>query len=977
MGSRNRSIRFKIFLLLLLPLLMLSALWGFVLNLTVGDGLALLRAKKLYDTVGVTSTDLGLQLQAERALTAEVLGGKKSASALTSQQARTAGAAGRFSQAARDEMDKGSISADLKVPLGALLTSLERLPNIRDSVALGKYNRLQAINAYNGLMDQLFAVYERLVSVPDLGVFQQGAAMQAMGNAYEMIAREDALICGVAPGRSLTHDERDAFAAWVANQRFLYRKYRPVLKGGMRQPYEEVLSSPVFERFAALENRVIQQQTVGGVAPENEEMWEDAVGPVERQLDLARVKASDALNASSISVAGGIMTRIAIAGGLGLVAIIATIVFSVRFGRRLVGDLADLRHAALDLADVRLPRVVEKLSRGEEVDVDAEAPPVRGGGSSEVEDVAHAFSTVRRTAVEAAVGQANLRRGVNQVFLNLARRKQSLLHRQLVLLDAMQRRSTDPEGLEDLFRLDHLTTRMRRHAEGLIILSGATPGRSWRKPVPIIDVVRAAISEVEDYTRISMLPMPNASLAGASVADIVHLIAELVENATIFSPPQTKVQVRGDLAANGLVLEIEDRGLGLTHEEYAEINERLANPPEFDLADSDRLGLFVVGQLAARYGVRVVLRNSPYGGTTAIVLVPRSLVAEDGSPQAITGSSVRGAHAKHALTGPATTERRGERETTAPSWPEPSRRETAALETAAPETTAPETTALGTRDPKVKDLEPQKSETQDSDAQGSEAQGSEAQGSEAQGSEAQGSEAQGSEAQGSEAQGPDTSPFFTPAALRADTTGAASHDEQSPASAPDAAWPASPYAEPSAASTGSGTSLPSRSRSFPRPSTSVRSPSASTPPNGATSNGFGSRGSGSNGSASNGSASNGSGSDGAGSNGSGSRNSGSHGSGSHGSGAQPSRARGLASNGTHAGLPRRVRQANIAPQLRERSQPSQVPVTTPEERSPEEARAMFSAFQQGARRGREESEPQGHREPGDHSYNTHGEKGDA
>ncbi|WP_370026651.1 nitrate- and nitrite sensing domain-containing protein [Planotetraspora sp. GP83] len=899
---------------------MLSALWGFVLNLTVGDGFALLRAKKLYDTVGVTSTDLGLQLQAERALTAEVLGGKKSTSALTSQQARTAGAAGKFSQAARDEIDGGSISADLEVPLDGLLTALGRLPNIRESVALGKYNQLQAINAYNGLMDQLFAVYERLVSVPDLGVFQQGAAMQGMGNAYEMIAREDALVCGVAPSRSLTQDERDAFAVWVANQRFLYQKYRPVLKGGMRQPYEEVLSSPLFERFASLENHIIGRQAVGGVPAEDEEKWESAVEPLVMRLDAARAKASDALTASATSVAGGIMTRIAIAGGLGLIAIVATIVFSVRFGRRLVGDLADLRHAALDLADVRLPRVVEKLSRGEEVDVDAEAPPIQGGGSSEVEDVAHAFSTVRRTAVEAAVGQANLRRGVNQVFLNLARRKQSLLHRQLMLLDAMQRRSTDPEGLEDLFRLDHLTTRMRRHAEGLIILSGATPGRSWRKPVPIIDVVRAAISEVEDYTRISMLPMPNASLAGASVADIVHLIAELLENATVFSPPQTKVQVRGDLAANGLVLEIEDRGLGLTHEEYAEINERLANPPEFDLADSDRLGLFVVGQLAARYGVRVVLRNSPYGGTTAIVLVPRSLVAEDDSPQAITGSRVRGAHAKHALTGPATTERRDQRETLA-------------LGTAAPGTAALDTAALETRDPKAPDPEQQDPATQDA--------------------------AQDSEAQDSEAQGPDTSPFFTPAALRADSTGSAAHDEQSPATAPDAAWPASPYAGTGApaASTGSTGSLPSRSRSFPRPSTSVPSPSASAPPNGTASNGSGSfSGATSNGATSNGAASNGAASNGA--------------------GAQPSRPRSLASNGTHAGLPRRVRQANIAPQLRERSQPLQAPVTTPEERSPEEARAMFSAFQQGARRGREESEPQGHREPGDHSYNTHGEKGD-
>ena len=229
-------------------------------------------------------------------------------------------------------------------------------------------------------------------------------------------------------------------------------------------------------------------------------------------------------------------------------------------------------------------------------------------------------------------GRSNLRRGVSQVFLNLARRNQALLHRQLTLLDAMQRQAREPEALDDLFQLDHLTTRMRRHAEGLIILSGAAPGRAWRKPVPVLDVVRAAVAEVEDYTRVNVLPLPEAHISGTAVADVIHLIAELIENATIYSPPQTKVQIRGDSVANGFVVEIEDRGLGLTPEEYQAVNDRLANPPEFDLADSDRLGLFVVSRLANRNGVSVVLRSSPYGGTTAIALIPKSLMVDGTEP---------------------------------------------------------------------------------------------------------------------------------------------------------------------------------------------------------------------------------------------------------------------------------------------------------------------------------------------------------
>ncbi|WP_433220064.1 nitrate- and nitrite sensing domain-containing protein [Microtetraspora malaysiensis] len=640
MGSRNRSIRFKIFLLLLLPLLTLSALWGFVLNLTVGDGLALVRAGALYDSIGVPSTDLGLQVQAERALAADALSsGQTASTALSIQQQKTNTSVDKFTKAAKSEDARASMGEDVVAPVDTLVKGLGRLTSIRESVALGKYTRLDALTAYNELMDDLFDVYSRLVSLPDLGVHEQGQAMQAMGVAYEMTAREDALIRGALSRGQMSQQEHNAFSEWVATRRFLYQTNRPVLRDGMREPYEKVLTSELFSKFSGIEDRIVDQVRSGGPLPTDARQWKSTTNALFSALDKARIEASAALNERSTSVAGTIMIRIAVAGGVGLIAVIATIIFSVRFGRRLARDLAGLQHAALELADVRLPNVVDRLRKGEDVDVDAEVPPIQAHGSSEVEDLAHAFSSVQRTAVEAAVGQAALRRGVNQVFLNLARRKQGLLHRQLTMLDSMQRRASDPESLEDLFRLDHLTTRMRRHAEGLIILSGATPGRAWRKPVAVVDVVRAAIAEVEDYTRITLLPMPSASLVGSAVTDLIHLIAELLENATIFSPPQTRVQVRGELVANGMVIEVEDRGLGLSPEEYGVINERLATPPEFDLADSDRLGLFVVSRLATRYGISVVLRASPYGGTTAIILVPRDLVAKDGTPQAITGSA--------------------------------------------------------------------------------------------------------------------------------------------------------------------------------------------------------------------------------------------------------------------------------------------------------------------------------------------------
>ncbi|WP_433604362.1 sensor histidine kinase [Dactylosporangium sp. CA-139114] len=215
---------------------------------------------------------------------------------------------------------------------------------------------------------------------------------------------------------------------------------------------------------------------------------------------------------------------------------------------------------------------------------------------------------------------------MNEVFLNIARRSQTLLHRQLALLDGMERRTHEPDDLADLFRVDHLAPRMRRHAEDLVILAGSTPGRGWRHPVPVIDVVRGAVSEVEDYARVQAVSVGAGAVAGRAVGDVMHLLAELLENATSYSPPHTRVQVAGQLVPNGFVVEIEDRGLGMGVEALEEANRRLAQPPQFDPGNSARLGLFVVAQLAARHGVRVVLRSSPYGGVTAVVLVPADLV---------------------------------------------------------------------------------------------------------------------------------------------------------------------------------------------------------------------------------------------------------------------------------------------------------------------------------------------------------------
>jgi signal transduction histidine kinase len=420
--------------------------------------------------------------------------------------------------------------------------------------------------------------------------------------------------------------ERVLFAQEAASRTLLMYNAARALDPSLGSGYARANASPAYKSFTAIENGIVASIGSRDPIPVSPLGFAAATIPLFKQYQQGELQDRMALTTSGTRLGDRLLLEVALAGGAGLLAIALSVFLMVRFGRRISRELRSLQTAALDLAEDRLPRVVARLGSGEDVDVAAEAAPLATGRIAETARVAEAFSTVQRTAVEAAVGQARLRRGVSQVFRNLAWRSQSLLHRQLALLDAMERRQSEPETLDELFQLDHLTTRMRRHAEGLLILSDASPGRGWRDPVPLVDVLRGAIAEVEDYKRVSVLCDSEDAVVGAAVADVIHLIAELIENATTYSPASTEVTLRAERVANGFVVEVEDRGIGIGAEDLAAVNDRLANPPEFDLADSNQLGLFVVARLAGKHHIRITLRPSPYGGTSAIVLLPHAIV---------------------------------------------------------------------------------------------------------------------------------------------------------------------------------------------------------------------------------------------------------------------------------------------------------------------------------------------------------------
>jgi signal transduction histidine kinase len=641
MGLHRRSIRLRTFLLVFIPILSLIGLYAFAVSITASDAINLARSKTVKNTIGLPTGQLEAQIDAERLLAVLYLASPTppTLAALQAQEGKTSNARLAFSRAVASSATMGSASPQEKQAFSALLSSTAGLGTLRSAISSLTISRPQALTGYSSMIAAAGVVLNQVIlQQTNVPLVTQGLAFVAMGKSEEMLLQEDALITGDMAARSFHAADRQEFTQLVGARRAIYAQTLPELDPIYRVYYQQDVSPQASAALVTLEDNVISDPRPSGIPPVSPTSWAKAVRAVSAGLSRAGEQSANELTIRAQPVANATYLRLILAGGLGLVAIILSIIVAVWIGRGIVRQLADLRQSALELAHNRLPGLVQRLRAGEEVDVSVEAPQLEPG-SDEIGQVREAFNAVQRTAVEAAVDEARVRRGISDVFRNLARRSQSLLHRQLALLDAMERRATEPGELEDLFRIDHLTTRMRRHSEGLIILSGESPGRGWRNPVPFADVLRAAVAEVEDYTRIRVTTGTPAALVGAAVADVIHLIAELAENAAIFSPPNTPVRMHGDTVGRGFAVEIEDRGLGIPDEELAEINHNLAHPPPFDLSGSEQLGLFIAGQLARRHNIQISLRPSPYGGTTAIVLIPQALVVDDGSYHLEPGSA--------------------------------------------------------------------------------------------------------------------------------------------------------------------------------------------------------------------------------------------------------------------------------------------------------------------------------------------------
>ncbi|SDM41578.1 Signal transduction histidine kinase [Streptomyces sp. cf386] len=626
---RPRTVRAKIVCLLMVPVVSLLALWAYATVTTAQDVSRLRQLQRVDSEIRAPVAAAVAALQAERAAAVRYAGDPSAGQ--SGDYKRLAQVTDRA--VARLRLDDRSTVADgEELPAGvarrldAFVTGAEQLNTVRSAVLDRRSGWDEAYGRYTKTIATAFSVGGALSGIQDAELGSDARVLLEFARAGEALAREDVVLDSARLAGHLDGVRLRLFTGAVDTRRTLTESAVADLRGPESTAWQSLAEGSDYAAVAAVEDKVLAtapgERAIDAVP---EATWSKAHARVQGGMRTIELEAGRDVAERADPFTRGLLTPAGAAVVFGLAAVAASLVISVRIGRGLVVELVSLRNGALEIARRKLPEAMRKLRAGEEIDIRAEAPP-GPPAEDETGQVGEALGTVHRAALRAAVERAELASGISGVFVNLARRSQVLVHRQLSLLDSMERRSDDPNELSDLFRLDHLTTRMRRHAESLIILSGAAPGRAWRMPVSLTNVVRAAVSEVEDYARVEVRQLPETAVIGAAVADLTHLLAELVENAAQFSPPHTRVRITGEPVGNGYAVEVEDRGLGMGKETLAEANRRIEQSEALDLFDSDRLGLFVVSRLASRHGVKVHLRTSPYGGTTAVVLLPTALL---------------------------------------------------------------------------------------------------------------------------------------------------------------------------------------------------------------------------------------------------------------------------------------------------------------------------------------------------------------
>ncbi|MGW1751235.1 nitrate- and nitrite sensing domain-containing protein [Streptomyces sp. NPDC002092] len=652
---RNWRISTRLVSLLALPVVAATSLGALRISDNVNE-IQQLDNMKLLTDMTKQATELADALQKERDLSSGPLahGSKASDYTVKGYRDKTDRAKTNFIDSAEqiDTSSKDGSLQGVRESLVGVVGDLEQLSKIRSSAYQAKNNSTQTVEAYHRLVTHLLSLSQDMAeatSNPEM--IQRTRALASFSSAKEYASMQRAVLAAALPANNTTVgdlSENDRLYAQSAleSQKSELRSFRSIYgtdkATALLKPIEENNTTiTASDKYAS--RALASQNALDDLPKRSYQDWvDDSSTKIEQMKKIEHTLLED-MEQKARELRSASEREAIISGALILLVLGVSLVGAFVIARSMIRSLRRLQETANKVAQDRLPELVKQLSESDPQDVDTSVESVGVHSRDEIGQVAAAFDDVHREAVRLAAEQALLRGNVNAMFTNLSRRSQGLIQRQLSLISELESREADPDQLSSLFKLDHLATRMRRNGENLLVLAGEEPGRRWTRPVPLVDVLRAAASEVEQYERIELAAVPTTEVAGRVVNDLVHLLAELLENATSFSSPQTKVKVTGHALPDGRVLiEIHDTGIGLSPEDLAAINERLASPPTVDVSVSRRMGLFVVGRLSQRHGIRIQLRPSDSGGTTALVMLPVDVAQGGKKPQPKPGQGAGG-----------------------------------------------------------------------------------------------------------------------------------------------------------------------------------------------------------------------------------------------------------------------------------------------------------------------------------------------
>jgi signal transduction histidine kinase len=640
LSLRNWKLRSKLALVLAIP-----TLTALVLGvLRVQDELS--QARQFDQTTSQVdlaskATDVVQGLQTERMLAiAKIInpGDAQVQTALTSQMATVDRAVNALNVQA-SQLEVSDPASAQRYQRG--IQRLDALPALRASVNTPPYSELAAFTTYTSVIDSLVQLGREVTSsVADQELLRAGTTLQAVSEAKEFMVRQDAALEIAAMRNTFSNIVLDQIRAAQYSSEAAIALFQDNATPQQLQQYTDTVSGPEVDGRA----RLVAMALAHADNNEPPGINRDTLA-TDSAVTLGKLRSVETSLLSDLRARSGEMSSqatIAAWRDVGIVfgALVLALVLTFFVTRTMLKPLRALRRSALDIAYTRLPETVHKiLADPDPVAASKNAvEPVPVTTREEIGELARSFDAVHEQAIKMAAEQALLRENVNGIFVNLSRRSQRLVERQLGVIDRLEADEQDPDHLASLFELDHLSTRLRRNGESLLVLSGAGLAKSVPKPVSAADVIGAAVSEIEQYARVEVGVIPDVAVRGLTVHDLVHLLAELLDNATYFSEPETKVSVRAVVSRRrALALQITDRGVGMSEEQLAEANKRLADPPDLDVSVTRRMGLYVVARLAKRHGVEVRLRENEdiEGGVIARIVVPAELlgpVVEEAPP---------------------------------------------------------------------------------------------------------------------------------------------------------------------------------------------------------------------------------------------------------------------------------------------------------------------------------------------------------